>query len=279
MLSFIGRIAALALAGFVLAAGPAAAQAKLDAQYRVTLGGLPIGNGAWIVEMANDQYAMAATGKASGLLQVISSGDGRASVHGTIHGTRLTPTQFNVLVRAAKKTDQLKMGLAAGAVKSISIEPAPKPPSGTRVPLTEAHKRGVIDPISAGILPRENGGGLGPEVCKRTLPVFDGRQRFDLAGSFKRMETVKSEKGYEGPVVVCSVRYTPIAGHDPERFANKFLRESRDIEVWYAPIAGTRFVAVYKVSVPTTFGPAVMQATRFVAIPREARAGLGIAGQ
>jgi hypothetical protein len=263
----------------LMAAGPAAAQAKLDAQYRVTLGGLPIGNGAWVVDVTQDQYAMAVTGKASGLLQVLSSGNGHASARGTIHGGRLTSTQFSVFVKARNKTDEIKMRLAAGAVKSVSIEPPPKPPSGPRVPLTEAHKRGIIDPISAGIVPRENGGALGPEVCKRTVPVFDGRQRFDLSGSFKRIEQVKSEKGYEGPVVVCAVQYTPIAGHDPERFANKFLRESRDIEVWYAPINGTRFVAVYRASVPTTFGPAVMQATRFVAVPRDARASLGATGQ
>jgi hypothetical protein len=104
--------------------------------------------------------------------------------------------------------------------------------------------------------------------------VFDGRQRFDLALSFKRMDHVKAAGGgYIGPVVVCSVRYNPIGGHDKTRFAAKFLRESRDIEIWYAPILGTRFVAVYRLGIPTAFGYAVLQATRFVSASSATRAG------
>jgi hypothetical protein len=31
--------------------------------------------------------------------------------------------------------------------------------------------------------------------------------------AFKRMDKMTAEKGYAGPVVVCSVNYEPIAGH------------------------------------------------------------------
>ena len=60
------------------------------------------------------------------------------------------------------------------------------------------------------------------------LPIFDGYQRFDLALSFKRMDEAKVEHGYQGPVVVCSVAYRPIAGHRPARFAIRYLMEQRD---------------------------------------------------
>ena len=68
------------------------------------------------------------------------------------------------------------------------------------------------------------------------------------------------------------VRYNPVGGHENERFAIKFLREATDIEVAYAPIMGTRFVAMYRVHVPTTMGPAVLEATRFVIGGKTARA-------
>jgi hypothetical protein len=35
------------------------------------------------------------------------------------------------------------------------------------------------------------------------------------------------------------------------------------MEIWFAPIAGTRVVAVIRISVPTTFGTAALAATRF----------------
>ena len=53
--------------------------------------------------------------------------------------------------------------------------------------------------------------------------VFDGRMRYDLQFAYKRMETVKAEKGYEGPVVVCAVYFKPVAGYVPDRPTIKYL--------------------------------------------------------
>jgi hypothetical protein len=75
---------------------------------------------------------------------------------------------------------------------------------------------------------------------------------------------VKSDKGYEGTAVVCAVSFSPIAGHIPERTALKYLAELRDMEMWLAPIAGTRIVVPYRVSVPTPIGLGVLQATQFI---------------
>jgi hypothetical protein len=44
------------------------------------------------------------------------------------------------------------------------------------------------------------------------------------------------------------------------------------MEVWLAPVAGTRVLVPYRVSVPTPLGPAVLQATQFVSVPQPARA-------
>jgi hypothetical protein len=78
------------------------------------------------------------------------------------------------------------------------------------------------------------------------------------------MERVRSEQGYDGPVVVCAVRYRPISGHRPSRAAIQYLMESRDIEVALAPIGGTRVLIPYRVTVPTVLGAAVLEATHFV---------------
>jgi hypothetical protein len=43
--------------------------------------------------------------------------------------------------------------------------------------------------------------------------------------------------------------------------------DSHDIELWLAPIAGTRIVAPYRISIPTPIGVGVMEATQFVAMP------------
>ena len=85
--------------------------------------------------------------------------------------------------------------------------------------------------------------------------------------SFKRMDKVKAEKGYQGPVVVCSVQFTPLAGHIPTRAVIKYLVELKDMEVWLAPVTGTRIVVPFRIAVPTPVGEAVLEATQFVVSP------------
>jgi hypothetical protein len=115
-----------------------------------------------------------------------------------------------------------------------------------------------------------NGELLTPDACRRKLAIFDGRQRADIDLVFKRMDRVRADKGYQGPVVVCTVLYTPIAGHRPERPAIKYLVQTREMEMWLAPIAGTRLLVPFRFSVPTPFGLGVLQATYFVAQPTQA---------
>ncbi len=64
---------------------------------------------------------------------------------------------------------------------------------------------------------------LSPEACQRTVAIFDGRLRYDLQFAFKRMDKVKADKGYAGPVVVCAVYFSPIAGYIPSRAAIRYI--------------------------------------------------------
>ena len=94
--------------------------------------------------------------------------------------------------------------------------------------------------------------------------IFDGRMRYDLKLDFKRMETVKAEKGYHGPVVVCAIYFTPVAGYIPDRPVIKYLAAQRNIEIAFAPIAGTRILVPFRMTIPTPLGTAVLEATQFI---------------
>jgi hypothetical protein len=268
----VAALATVLAAALGALAGTAFADGKLEAHYRVTLAGLPIGGGAWVIDIADDRYTMAASGQVTGVLKAFSTGEGTAAVRGTIQGTRMGPSGYALHIRSRNKVDDVRMTVAGGALKELAVEP-PVEPHPDHPPVTEAHKRGFLDPFSAGMIPAAGANGIGPEACQRTLPVFDGRQRYDLVLAFKRMDRVKAERGYDGPALVCSVTYRPLGGHDPERQAIKFLRDNRDLEMWFAPIAGTRFLGTYRVVIPTLLGSAVLNATRFVSTPRSSRAG------
>jgi hypothetical protein len=157
-------------------------------------------------------------------------------------------------------------------VTDYTAEP-PLIPLPERIPVTDADRRGVVDPMTSA-LTRVGGSGdpVNPEACKRKIAVFDGRVRYDLHSEYKRMETVKAAKGYEGPAVVCALYFTPISGFVPERAAIRYLVELRDAEVWLAPIAGTRVLVPFRFAMPTPLGLAVLEARQFVSVAQPARA-------
>ncbi len=66
----------LAIAAPVLAQ----AQGRLEARYTATLAGIPIGKGAWTVEIREHQYSAVADGRVTGLMRAITRGDGTAVV-------------------------------------------------------------------------------------------------------------------------------------------------------------------------------------------------------
>ena len=80
--------------------------------------------------------------------------------------------------------------------------------------------------------------------------------RYELKLDFKRMETVKAEKGYHGPAVVCAVYFTPVAGYIPDRPVIKYLAGQRNIEIAFVPIAGTRILVPFRMVIPTPLGTA-----------------------
>jgi uncharacterized protein YfiM (DUF2279 family) len=247
---------------------PARAQGKLDARYDFTLAGISVGRGSWIIDIADDHFTASASGQTAGLMRVLASGRGQSVARGTIVGGQFVPGTYRSSISTDKKYDDVRMAISGGVVREFVAEPSALP-MPNRVPITEAHRRGVTDPMSASLFRVPGTGSLfTPEACPRKLSIFDGRMRYDLHLTFKRIDRVKAEKGYQGNVVVCSVIFSPIAGHVPDRAPIQYLANLREIEASLAPIAGTRVLAPYRVSVPTPIGTGVMQATQFVSSPQ-----------
>ena len=272
-LSHAGRLAWLALAALALLWGaePVAAQGKLEAQYEATLAGIPVGRGAWNIDIGDDVFSAAASGGTSGLLKSFTGGSGTGASQGRVVNGALVATAYQASTTTSKKTEEIHISLDKGNVKEFGIIPDP-PVDPDRIPVTEAHRKGVWDPMTASLL-RVPGTGevLSPEACHTGAAVFDGRMRYDLKLDFKRMETVKAEKGYHGPVVVCAIYFVPVAGYIPDRPVIKYLAAQRNIEIAFAPVAGTRILVPFWMKVPTPLGPAMLEATSFITAPQPPR--------
>jgi hypothetical protein len=248
----------------VAGATPSFAQGKLEAQYEATLAGIPVGRGAWNIEITDDQFSASAVGGTAGLLKTFASGSGAGASQGRIVNGALVSTNYTASTTTSKKTEAIHMVLNNGTIKEFAIEPEP-PVDPDRIPVTEAHKKGVFDPMTGSLL-RVPGTAdpLGPEACRASASIFDGRMRYDLKLDFKRMETVKSEKGYQGPVVVCAIYFAPIAGYIPDRPVIKYLSAARNMEIAFAPVLGTRILVPFRMMIPTPLGVAMLEATQFI---------------
>ena len=244
----------------------AAAQAKLDAAYTATLFGFPIGHISWTVELRNNRFISAANGGISGLLRIFTDGHGDVSAHGTLSGGRPVASNFALTLIAGKWSDEVRI-LFHGNKAQEYVATAPKP-SADEVPITEAQRIGVVDPMTALLVNIPGAGATAvPEACERTIPIFDGHTRYNLRLSFKRADKVKTESGYQGPVIVCAVKFFPVAGYEPKHFLVTYLAAQHDIEIWLAPVAGTRLMVPYRMSMPTPMGLGVLQATKFESVP------------
>lgn len=271
------RRAVFCAAGAVLAAAlvPAAAcaQGKLEARYEVTLAGLEIGTGSWMVDISDTHYLAAASGSTTGLLRIFTGGQGTSAARGTLNGSGVPLTSiYAATITTRDKSDEIRLTINHGDVKDTRLEP-PRDKDPERVPITSAHEHGIIDPMTASLLRAPPSGDmLVPEACQRTLAIFDGRLRYDLKLAYKRVEQVKTAKGYSGPALVCSVYFTPIAGFIPSRSAIKYIAKLKDMEVWFAPISGTRVLVPIRAEGPSPIGPVVLKATQFVSNPSPTRA-------
>jgi hypothetical protein len=254
----------VALICVLLAVGSARAQGKLNLHYTISMTGVMFGEIVWLVDIGDTLYMTSASGKASGVLSVLVNGEGSVEAQGSIAADRLNPSSYTSTITDDDGTIKLQMTFADG-VATEQIAPQP-PVHADRVPVTDADRRGIADPLSAVLIPTKLGGGaMAASDCNRTLKIFDGRRRYNLVLSFGRMDKVAVERGYSGPILVCGVVLQPIAGYRADSMIVKYVARRRNMELWFAPVAGTSIIAPVRVLMPTLIGTLKIQADQFEA--------------
>ncbi len=258
----------LGVLAFLLATAPdrsARAQGKLKAHYAISMTGVTFGEIVWSVDIGDTLYTTTASGKASGVLSKLVNGEGLVEAQGSIGADRLNPSSYTSTITDDDGRIKLQMTFAGGAATETMT---PQPPEyADRLPVTDADRRGVSDPLSAVLIPTKLGGGaMAASDCNRTLKIFDGRRRYNLALAYSRMDKVALDRGYSGPILVCGVVLQPIAGYRADSMIVKYVAGRRNMELWFAPIAGTSVIAPLLVLMPTLIGTLKIQADQFEAV-------------
>ncbi|MGH6736797.1 MAG: DUF3108 domain-containing protein [Methyloceanibacter sp.] len=241
-----------------LAETASAPASRIIANYQVNLGKLNLGNFRVTTTFSGDGYQMRGEGRFTILEGIIYEWRGVTSSVGRVTGDgRPEPATYAFSYsNGGNRGERLRMIFGDGAVQQVSIEPNRRPIPRT-IPVTREQLEGVIDPMSGAFLTARSqnpNGDLG--VCNQMLPVFDGRQRFDLVLKPKKAVMVqnKAPTAYSGPAVICGVKFIPIAGHQPDNPGIKLMSQTNEIEVWLIPVKGTDMYVPYRIVLPTPVG-------------------------
>jgi hypothetical protein len=239
-------------------------EVKFDASYVATIAGIRIGKGYFSSKFNDGAYAATVFATTDSIGKWVSSGKGEAKAQGYLSKTKPLPQTYTLEGSEGEKTNLVKMDMIRGNIRSLSAEP-PLEPHPQRVEVKAIHKKGIVDPVSALIMPVKNAEAAeGPEACNRTIAIFDGRQRYDVKLSYARTETIE-DSSYAGKTIVCQANYRPIAGHRETRRVNKELQQNQDLFIWLAPIGKTGVVVPWKMEIGLKYGQLVIQAKSFSA--------------
>src|ERR1700732_534208 len=91
--------------GLAAPAPSAFAQGKLDAHYEATLAGIPVGKGAWAIDISDDAFSATAYGGTSGLLKAFAGGSGTGAAQGRVVNGALVSSAYNASTTTSKKTE------------------------------------------------------------------------------------------------------------------------------------------------------------------------------
>jgi hypothetical protein len=237
---------------------PAQPFSKLSAAYKVRFAGLPLGTFEIWTNLSKSSYSMLGRGDFTFLLSVLFELKGTTQSSGAITSAGVDPSAFSFKFKSKKQNGWLDMKFAGGKVTKVASEPVMINHENS-VPVTDRDITGVLDPLSALFMTsRSKTDEVNGSVCAQRIPIYDGKYRFDLVLSHKQTVRVVREgnNGYEGPAVVCRVKYVPVAGHRPGNSTVEFMARTDDIEIWLIPLRHERMYAPYHLVMPTPYGEA-----------------------
>lgn len=240
-----------------LAVAPASAATTANASYVVNLGGTIIASAKFRFDDDGSAYTLKLDANVTGVAQLVASGIAKVESSGAVTGDGLRSNSFNLLTRAGGDEFTIKVAYQKAEVTAFQINP-PIVNNIDRIPLERKQLTGVNDFVASFI----RKGALDKSVCGYKAKIFTGVERFDLNFSYAKDDVATSKRtGYQGPVVLCAIKYKPIAGHYTTSEITNSLAQDDRILVWFAPLKDSGYVIPYRVLLSTSAGDLSMVLT------------------
>ncbi|WOF75282.1 DUF3108 domain-containing protein [Parvibaculaceae bacterium PLY_AMNH_Bact1] len=231
---------------------------NLKVDYAIALGGFNLGTADVEANLGNGSYELDATVRTEGIADQFFETTFALESRGSFSGNRVKPARFISTYQDADSSRRVELTYPSRGAPVMAAEPAYGDGFGPHVQLNDILM--TQDPISALLLPTRS---TTTSPCDRSLPLFDGRRRYDLQLREDGMTEVNGgENAYSGPAMRCTVGMLPVAGYERKTLIKLLARED-SIRVWLAPLEGGDIWIPVRMTLRTPFGGAVMRATRF----------------
>jgi hypothetical protein len=183
---------------------------RISLGYTLRVFAIPFGQMDYAAAFAGGRYTAEMHFRTSGLAAVLWKSKIDASAEGRVGADGLVLPGAYTTQSLSRHGTQQWVRVVYGGRGGPAMTAVP-PYDLSRFPVTEAQKKGAIDPLSAigaivGGLNAPNG-----EPCGRTLAVFDGRRRYDILFSLVREEPTAATERNAKPRL-CKAEYRHIAG-------------------------------------------------------------------
>ena len=207
----------LAMTGLVgLSSAAVAAETSparmVDLTYDVYLGGLHIFTFDVDMTLQADRYRVAAEGGTQGMIGWLYEWQTKLAAEGLDRNGRIEPQRYDVDSNWQGNQRTVQLGFAEGGRYDLRQTPPPEPDPDIEGALPDSLPQGIVDPLSLALAAsralEESG------RCDQTVPVFDGRRRYDLTLKHIDEATLPPNEYsvYEGPAVRCSFSMKRISG-------------------------------------------------------------------
>lgn len=207
------RPAAVALAALVACAAPlvdTVAQTEIAPsaerlEYRISLGGVVVGNAVFEVETDGESYAGALRVASDGAADLFTSALVSSEANGLVTSRGdLSPVEWVFSSQVDDDALDVTMAFGSAGPRSVVAEP---PYREREWQIDPTAQFGALDPISAAV------SAMFPEseadVCDRTLDIFDGRRRYHVV--FK--EEIRRDVRDGAVEVDCATAWRRVAGY------------------------------------------------------------------
>ncbi|MCR9242820.1 MAG: DUF3108 domain-containing protein [Rhodobiaceae bacterium] len=259
------RLTAVLIGASCLFAGPLTQTAMADTlptnlkvDYSIALGGFNLGTADIEANLGDGNYELDATVRTEGIADQFFETTFVLESKGSFLGNRVKPARFVSTYQDADSSRRVELTYPSRGAPVMAAEPAYGDGFGPHVQLNDILM--TQDPISALLLPISS---ATASPCDRSLPLFDGRRRYDLQLREDGMTEINGgENAYNGPAMRCTVGMLPVAGYERKTLIKLLARED-SIRVWLAPLQGSDVWIPVRMTLRTPFGGAVMRATRF----------------